>query len=91
MSEVLAELRRARVQPVHVLDEEQDRCRPARAQEDVAQEPQGPLLELGRGEAFDELRRRRDAEEMGEEGQRLLSLHIELLEPLGDVAAYILG
>jgi hypothetical protein len=53
--------------------------------------PKGPLLELGRRKAFDELRRRRDTEEVGEEGQRLLSRNIELLEPLGDAVAHILG
>lgn len=51
--ELTEEVGRARVQPVHVLDEEHDRRRPARAQEDIAQEPESPLLELGRRKAFD--------------------------------------
>ena len=68
------EFLRGRIDPVHVLDDEDEGRRLARAEEHVAKHAQGPLLELRTGQAIEEFRRGGDAEEVGEQDDRLLSL-----------------
>ena len=73
---------------MHVLDQEHDSGGPARAQKDVTQDREGPLLELGAGQAIEELRRREDSGEVSEQDGPLFSLETEILEPLDDPALH---
>ena len=72
--EVGEEFLRSRVDPVDVLDDEDEWRQLARAEKHVAKHAEGPLLELGTGQAIEKLRRRGDAEEVGEQNGSLLSL-----------------
>ena len=72
--EVGEEFLRGRVDPVDVLDDEDEWRQLARAEKHVAKHAEGPLLELGAGQAIEKLRRRGDAEEVGEQNGSLFPL-----------------
>src|SRR6266581_3523004 len=65
------EFLRGRIDPVHVLDDENERPSVARAEEHVAKHAQGPLFQLGSGKAAEEFRRSRHAKKVGEQYGRL--------------------
>ena len=81
--QVREEFLRGRIDPVHVLDDEDEEGGLARAEEHLAQQLVGPLLELRAGQAIEEFRRGGDAEEVGEQDDRVLSLQAEELELVG--------
>src|SRR5262249_1528675 len=78
------ELLRGRVDPVHVFDDEDDRPRVAHAEEDVANGAEGPLLELGTGQAAEKLLRGRYPEEVSKQNGRFFALEAEESELFGD-------
>ena len=77
----------AGVEPVDVLDDDDERLAAARAEQHRGDGAEGPLLELGGREAGQEFRRRGGAEEMGEQDRRLLVVDPEAPEARGDAIA----
>src|SRR5215468_2246154 len=73
------ELLRGRVDPVHVLDEDDDRPCVAHAKEEVTNRVQGPFLELGTGHAIEKFRWGGHPEEVGQQHGRFVAL--EAYEP----------
>src|SRR5262249_2880171 len=80
--EMLEKLLRARIDPVQVLDDHDDRPVEARAEEHVAQRAKRSRLQLGPREAIEERGRRRPAEEMREEGRGLFPGEAKRIEPI---------
>ena len=85
------ELIRGRVDPVHVLDDEDERLLLAHAEKHVANRAEGPLLELGARQPVEEFRRRRHAQEMGEQDTPLLPLQAQELVLLGHMTTDLVG
>src|SRR5262245_33931250 len=80
-----------RIDPVQVLDDENERRQLAGAEEHVAQYAQEPLFQLSTGQAVEKLRRGGHAEEVGEQNRALLILQAQALQFLGDAAADLLA
>src|SRR5262249_38812789 len=89
--QVREEFLRSRIDPVHVLDDEDEERPLARAEEYVAQQIKGPLLELGARQAIEEFRRGGNAKEVGEQNGRLLSLHSQELKLVGHPASQLVA
>ena len=85
------EFLRGRVDPVHVLDDQDERRRFARAEQHVAQHVEGPLLQLGARQAVEKFRRRGHAEEVGEQDGRFLAFQAEELKLFGDTVPELLA
>src|SRR5215467_15707327 len=73
------ELLRGRVDPVHVLDDDDDRPCVAHATEEVTNRVQGAFLELGTGHAIEKFRWGGHPEEVGQQHGRFVAL--EAYEP----------
>ena len=87
---------RARVQPVNVFDDQGKRPGFARPEEQIAEEIEGPCLELRSRLAIEEFLRRGHPEEVGEQDGPVVSVESQQLKPLGDtrpdlLAAHPLG
>ena len=80
-----------RIDPVHVLDDEDERRQRAGAEEHVAQRAQEPLFQLRTGKAVEKLRRGGHTEEVGEQDGALLPLQAQALQFLGDAAPDLLA
>src|SRR6266545_965473 len=78
---------RARIQPVNILDDEEDERRLARAKEQVAERAEGPLLELSAADAIEKLRRGGHPKEVRDQDPPVFSFQAQILEPLTDAFA----
>src|SRR5207249_7261571 len=72
------------------LDDEEDERRRARAEEQVAEHAEGPLLELRAADAIEKLRRSGHSEEVRDQDRRIFSVQAQRLKPLSDALAQIL-
>src|SRR2546428_13714217 len=81
----------AGVDPVEMLDCEDDRSRLAHAEEHVAEHAEGPLLELRDAEAIEKFLGGGDAEEVGEEERPFYSLEAQELKLLGHASLDLLA
>src|SRR5262252_9463726 len=80
------ELLRSRVDPVHVLDDDDDRPCVAHAKEEVTNRVQGPFLELGTGHATEKFRWGRHPEEVGQQDGRFVTLEAQDPELFDDAS-----
>src|SRR5262249_25454862 len=81
----------SRIDPVHVLDDEDKWHQLAGAEEHVAHHVQEPLFQLSTGKAVEKLRRGRHAKKMGEQHGALFSLQTQELELLSDTTPELLA
>ena len=89
--QVLEELVRARIDPVHVLDHQDGGLGLTGAEEHGPQHIERALLELRARKAEEKRLRCRDAQEVGDQGDRLVALDPERLEPLLDEGPYLVA
>src|SRR5205823_3036006 len=85
------ELVRARVDPVDVLDDQDDRLRLARTNKQIAEQVEGPSFELRRRQPIEKFWRSRNPEEVREQDRSFFSLEAQALKSLIDASADLLG
>src|SRR2546421_10522053 len=85
------ELVRARVDPVDVLDDQDDRLRLARTNKHVAEQVEGPSLELRRRQPIEKFWRSRNSEEVREQDGSFFFLEAQALKSLIDASADLLA
>src|SRR4030095_5450763 len=85
------EFLRGCIDPVHVLENEDEWRSLARSEKHVTQRVEGPFHELRPGHAIEEFGRRGDAEKVGEQDDRLLTFYAQELKLVGDAMPQLLA